>query len=122
VTNRLGRLLVATLVAAGGWLGHSPADATGFRYWTYWTANSTGWHFASAGPYFTNPNKDMWVEGWRFATSDPYGPVPPSPRATTTYNQLCHEPARPARLRIAIVIDYGLNSDGRLHHDSAWYQ
>lgn len=111
MTRRIGQLLLAILVASSSWLGHNPAEATGFRYWTYWTADSTGWHFASAGPFFTKPNVDGWVEGWRFSTSDPYGPVPPAPRAKTTYSQLCHDPAQLPNLRIAIVIDYGLPAD-----------
>jgi len=92
-----------------------PAEASGYRYWNYWQTFASGgtmtWRFAAAGPYFTTPKADQWVEGWRFETSDPFGPLPPPPRASAKYSDLCHDAVVPGKYRIAIVVDFGILTD-----------
>ncbi len=101
--------LASLLVSAG------PADASSYRYWTYWWGRPTksAWQFATQGPGFDRPG-DEWVVGWRFQTTDVSGGGSQPPRQSHTYADLCSDPAPSAgatTIRIAVVIDYGTAAD-----------
>ena len=103
-------VLAALLVAAG------PAEASTYRYWTYWWGANPGkaaqsWTFAQVGPAGHRVN-DAWVLGWRFATSTTTtGSAPP--RESSDFATLC--PSLPASVaghdRVALVVDYGTAAD-----------
>jgi hypothetical protein len=99
--------LVALLATAG------PAQASTYRYWTYWWGTNTGkphdgWRFAPQGA--TSGVGDGWVLGWRFATSTVAGGK--QPRTAAAYSDLCHDPVpTDGSVRVALVIDYGTSAD-----------
>ena len=101
--------LVALLAAA------APAEASTYRYWTYWWGDDTGktkpgWTFAKVGPA-GHTVQDTWVLGWRFATSrSTTGSAPP--RQSSDFTTLCPRLAPVAgSVRVALVIDYGTSAD-----------
>jgi hypothetical protein len=101
--------LVALLATA------APAEASTYRYWTYWWGDSTGkskpgWTFAKVGPA-GHTVQDTWVLGWRFATSrSTTGSAPP--RQSSSFTKLCPSVAAvPGSVRVALVIDYGTAGD-----------
>lgn len=100
---------LALLVATAG-----PAQASTYRYWTYWwgTASGsshTGWWFAPQGA--GGPVGDGWVLGWRFQTTSLSGGA--TPRASADFATLCPALATPVagQVRVALVVDYGTLAD-----------
>ncbi|MFA7322966.1 MAG: SCO2322 family protein [Candidatus Nanopelagicales bacterium] len=88
----------------------SSAQATAYRYWTYWKVSDGAWQFAQAGPAATTP-ADGSVEGWRFAISSTSGDVANEPRfdAADAFNEICSDTAAvEGRKRVALVVDPGL--------------
>ncbi|WP_372515780.1 SCO2322 family protein [Streptantibioticus silvisoli] len=87
-----------------------PAQATGYRYWSFWEHGGTGWTFAQTGPASATP-ADGAVEGWRFAVSaDSSAAV--TPRGTAAFAAICAgTPAARGRKRVALVVDYGTAAD-----------
>lgn len=109
----LGVLTAAAATAVG--IAAAPAaDATTYRYWTYWSGERPGtapaWTFSSRGPA-SDVVKDGTVIGWRFAVTSQAGTTKPrqSPALATT----CPDLADPitGRTRVALVVDYGTESD-----------
>jgi len=106
-------VLVTSLLAL--LLQAAPAQATTYRYWTYWWVfpSASSWTYASLGPASDRP-KDESVVGWRFATTTDGGGKK-TPRATASYASLCPSQAAssaPAgKNRVAVVVDYGTTSD-----------
>ena len=92
----------------------APAQASTYRYWTYWWGTDTGkphtgWKFAPQGPAFHGLG-DQWVLGWRFSTTTTVGGA--QPRQSPSYAALCPGTSPVAgSVRIALVLDYGTASD-----------
>ena len=103
-------VLAALLVAAG------PAQASTYRYWTYWWGANPGkasqsWTFAQVGPAGHRVT-DTWVLGWRFATSTTtIGSA--TPREASDFATLCPSLSAPVdgHDRVALVVDYGTADD-----------
>ena len=103
-------LALVTLLAAA-----VPAEASTYRYWTYWWGSGTGktaagWTFAQVGPAGHRVG-DTWVLGWRFATTSTVGGTPP--RQSADFATLCPGLSTPTSgsVRVALVVDYGTTSD-----------
>lgn len=98
---------VGAMVFVAVVLAPTAAQATTYRYWTYWTGGQS-WTYSQRGPGFLVPT-DAAVEGWRFAVSAQDGSSADPPASPSTYEQLCpNQPAAPAgRKRVAVVIDFG---------------
>jgi hypothetical protein len=101
--------LVALLATA------APAEASTYRYWTYWWGTDTGkphsgWRFSPQGPAF-HPVGDQWVLGWRFATTSTTGGA--APRQSPSFGALCPKLSTPVpgSVRVALVVDYGTTAD-----------
>jgi len=110
VTRRpsLTLLLTALLLTLAA---NSPAQAAGYRYWSFWDRTGTHWTYATQGPSTTRPT-DGDIQGFRFAVSEdsadakqPRGPAP-------DFATICaNSPAQQGKKRIALVIDFGTASD-----------
>lgn len=99
-------MMIATSIAG---LGAASAQATSYRYWTYWLGSDSGWSFSNLGPAFRTP-ADGSVEGWRFAVTQTVGGAPP--RAAASFNDICGDtPAVADRKRVALIVDPGSPSD-----------
>lgn len=106
-------LAVLVLVAGVPLLAAAPAQATGYRFWSYWHGAGGGWGFAGVGA-------DSWrlqdgaVEGWRFAVS-PTTSSSPRPRgdaAGVWQLAACRTlVAGTGEVRAAVVIDFGDATD-----------
>ena len=91
----------------GGW-GTAPAEATSYRFWSYWTGGSD-WTFSNQGA--SRRPVDGGVEGWRFAISPASSSTIP-PRHNPSFASLCRNtPAEDGKKRVGLVIDYGTTSD-----------
>jgi len=91
----------------GGW-GSAPAEATSYRFWSYWTGGSD-WTFSNQGA--SRRPVDGGVEGWRFAISPASSSTIP-PRHNPSFASLCRNtPAEDGKKRVGLVIDYGTTSD-----------
>ncbi len=110
---RLRRLLaagVALVLGVGAWWAlPTTANATSYRYWTYWNGDSGTWAFSTIGAARRPPNGG--VEGWRFEVSPAASSSQP-PRTSASFAAICGS-AQPAAgmKRVALVIDYGSTSD-----------
>lgn len=90
---------------------NSPAQAAGYRYWSFWDRTGTHWTYATQGPSTTRPT-DGDIQGFRFAVSEdsadaeqPRGPAP-------DFATICaNSPAVEGKKRVALVIDFGTASD-----------
>lgn len=104
VTAASWAALVLLLSAAG------PAQAVGYRYWSFWQRAGGAWTFAQSGPATTTP-ADGDVEGWRFAVSaDSASAV--RPRGPASFATICGGTrARTGDKRIALVLDFGTSAD-----------
>jgi hypothetical protein len=98
---------VAALALVAGW-GSTPADATSYRFWSYWSGGSD-WTFASQGA--SRRPADGAVEGWRFAISEASSSATP-PRHSPSFARLCSDtdPVEGSK-RVGLVIDPGTSSD-----------
>jgi hypothetical protein len=107
-------MLIAALVAAVGipMLTAGPAQATSYRYWSYWHGTSGSWQFAGTGPSGYGV-KDGSVEGWRFAVSNGTGAAPrPRYSADSAFNNVCGKVTQPAdSIRVALIMDFGTAAD-----------
>ncbi|MFE9253714.1 SCO2322 family protein [Streptomyces sp. NPDC006879] len=94
-----------TLLAAG------PAQATGYRYWSFWERDGGRWVYATQGPSTTRP-ADGSVQGFRFSVSEDSAVGSPLPRGTAEFATLCKDtPAREGKKRVALLVDFGLPRD-----------
>lgn len=85
------------------------AQATSYRYWTYWLGGSGDWTFSAQGAARRPP--DGSVEGWRFAISQSAGSSD-TPRVASTFNEICGStPAVDGKKRVGLVLDFGVSAD-----------
>lgn len=102
----LGLAAVLLLGSAG------TAQATGYRYWSYWLRSGGAWTYAQTGPAMHVP-ADGSVEGWRFAVSKDAAAQAVQPRGRADFAAICAgTPAMAGRKRVGLVIDPGTAADG----------
>ncbi|MFD7903105.1 SCO2322 family protein [Kitasatospora sp. NPDC059722] len=110
-TGRLAALLtglLAVLLVAGSAV---PAEAAGYRYWSFWKGADGGWAYQQQGPSVHVP-ADGSVDGWRFAVSPDGGQNAAQPRAGADFAALCAStPPQQGRKRVAVVLDFGTADD-----------
>ncbi|MET9108723.1 SCO2322 family protein [Streptomyces zhihengii] len=98
----LGALL-AVLAAA-------PAQAAGYRYWSFWQSTGGTWTYATEGPATARP-ADGSVNGFRFSVSEDSGDSA-QPRTAPDFAAVCADtPAREGTKRVALVVDFGTPED-----------
>lgn len=98
----LGALL-AVLAAA-------PAQAAGYRYWSFWQSTGGTWTYATEGPATARP-ADGSVNGFRFSVSEDSGDAA-QPRTAPDFAAVCADtPARKGTKRVALVVDFGTPED-----------
>ncbi|MFE0220024.1 SCO2322 family protein [Streptomyces albidoflavus] len=96
-------LLLAVLLAA-------PAQAAGYRYWSFWEREGSGWNYATQGPAQLRP-EDGSVQGFRFAVSAEADDSA-APRSEAAFAEICEKTGeRAGRKRIALVLDFGTAAD-----------
>ncbi|MER5864335.1 SCO2322 family protein [Kitasatospora sp. NPDC002040] len=89
----------------------TPAQATGYRYWSFWKWSGSAWAYQQQGPAVYVP-PDGAVDGWRFAVSPDGGQDAARPTAGGDFAALCAAtPAEPGRKRVAVVLDFGTPAD-----------
>lgn len=99
-------LVVAALV--GTW-GAPSAEATSYRFWSYWLGSDSGWTFSSQGA--SRRPADGTVEGWRFAVSAASSSTTP-PRHTSSFDRICGStPPQDGKKRVGLVVDFGTSAD-----------
>ncbi|PKV85512.1 SCO2322 family protein [Streptomyces sp. TLI_146] len=87
-----------------------PAQASGYRYWSFWERQGTTWTYATQGPATAHPS-DGDVQGFRFAVSADSKDAA-TPRSAPTFAQVCAStPAKPGRKRVALALDFGTPQD-----------
>ncbi|MFJ2308976.1 SCO2322 family protein [Streptomyces sp. NPDC087846] len=108
-TPRATALLVV-LGAVLAVLGAGPAQAAGYRYWSFWEGSGSGWTYATQGPSLVRPD-DGAVEGFRFSVSED-SQDSAKPRRAPDFAEICAgTPAKDGTKRIALVIDPGTAAD-----------
>ncbi|WP_329131373.1 SCO2322 family protein [Streptomyces sp. NBC_01476] len=102
---------VAAAVAALLLAAAAPAQAAGYRYWSYWLRSGDTWTYAQTGPALHIP-ADGSVEGWRFAVSRDAAAQAVQPRGAAGFAAICaNTPAARGTKRVALVIDPGTAAD-----------
>ncbi|TQK44199.1 MYXO-CTERM domain-containing protein [Streptomyces sp. SLBN-118] len=102
--------LVLALGAALTVLGAGPAQAAGYRYWSFWQSSGDTWTYATEGPATARP-EDGAVNGFRFSVSED-GADSARPRRAPDFAAICAgTPAKADAKRIALVIDSGTPAD-----------
>ncbi|MGW1719007.1 SCO2322 family protein [Streptomyces sp. NPDC002156] len=104
-------LLLASLLLCL-WANAGPAQAAGYRYWSFWErgASSSEWTYATVGPSTAVPS-DGDVQGFRFAVSQDSKDAA-QPRGGAVFGVVCaRTPAQDGRKRVALVIDFGTSAD-----------
>jgi len=95
-------VVAATLIAIGL---TSQAEATSYRYWTYWLGGSGSWEFSTRGA--DRVPADGTVDGWRFAISVEAASSS-TPRVSSSFDAICGDTEPVAnRKRIGLVLDFG---------------
>jgi hypothetical protein len=108
VIRRLAALLVTALFL--GLAGPGPAQAAGYRYWSFWDRDGDRWVYATEGPSTARP-ADGAVQGFRFAVSEDSGDAS-RPRGAASFEAICaRTPARDGMKRVALVVDFGTPAD-----------
>ncbi|OSZ59029.1 hypothetical protein OQI_18355 [Streptomyces pharetrae CZA14] len=103
----LSALLPAVLFLS---LGAGPAQAAGYRYWSFWDRDGDRWAYATQGPATARPS-DGDVQGFRFAVSANSQDAA-QPRGAADFDVICaRTPARDDRKRVALVLDFGTAAD-----------
>ncbi|MCF3104467.1 hypothetical protein IPZ58_23145 [Streptomyces roseoverticillatus] len=99
--------LAALLLAL---LGTAPAQAAGYRYWSFWQAPGGQWAYATQGPGTARPG-DGDVIGFRFAVSADSSDAA-KPRGAAGFGPVCDgTPAKDGAKRVAVVLDFGTPAD-----------
>ncbi|MGI5399363.1 SCO2322 family protein [Streptomyces sp. CA-135486] len=102
-------VLVLALGAALTLLGAGPAQAAGYRYWSFWLG-SGAWTYATEGPATARP-ADGSVNGFRFSVSEDSADSA-QPRRAPDFKAICGgTPPKADTKRIALVIDSGTRAD-----------
>ncbi|WP_326765402.1 SCO2322 family protein [Streptomyces sp. NBC_01591] len=110
--RRAGRAtaLLVVLGAVLAVLGAGPAQAAGYRYWSFWESSGSDWTYATQGPSLVRPD-DGAVQGFRFSVSED-SQDSAKPRRAPEFTKICADtPAKDGTKRIALVIDPGTASD-----------
>ncbi|MEV6052148.1 SCO2322 family protein [Streptomyces sp. NPDC052107] len=106
--RRAASLLCAALVLLAGAAGQ--AQATGYRYWSFWERDGDHWTYATQGPSTARPD-DGAVEGFRFAVSADSADAS-RPRGAADFGTICAgTPAKSGTKRVALVLDFGTPAD-----------
>lgn len=106
--RRAALLLTALVIALVG--GTGAAEATGYRYWSFWERDGKTWTYATQGPSTARP-ADGSVQGFRFAVSEDSQDAT-RPRGGADFTTICAgTPARDGEKRVALVIDFGTATD-----------
>lgn len=85
------------------------AEATSYRYWTYWVGGDGDWTFSSQGA--SRVPADGTVEGWRFSISQAAGSSA-TPRVTSDFDAICSGTnAVDGKKRVGLVLDFGVKAD-----------
>jgi hypothetical protein len=112
-SRRVAGLLVACLAVLLAGVGlAAPANATAYRYWSYWQGASGTWVAAQTGPGdYTVVDQD--VQGWRFAiTTDQPAQAPDNaPDFAALCPTLAASTAPEGQVRVAVVVDGGFAAD-----------
>ncbi|MFD3586290.1 SCO2322 family protein [Streptomyces sp. NPDC058683] len=88
----------------------APAEAAGYRYWSFWERDGSRWTYATQGPATARPD-DGAVEGYRFAVSEDSGDAS-QPRGTADFGTICGDTAAVrGKKRVGLVIDFGTTAD-----------
>lgn len=107
------RRLLALVLALGTALtvlGAGPAQAAGYRYWSFWQSSGGTWTYATQGPATAKP-ADGSVSGFRFSVSKDSGDSA-QPRTAPDFEAICGATRpKPGAKRIALVIDPGTQTD-----------
>ncbi|MFF9840709.1 SCO2322 family protein [Streptomyces sp. NPDC013740] len=93
-------------------LAAAPAQAAGYRYWSFWEGEgkSDHWAYATQGPATARP-ADGDVLGFRFAISKDSADAA-QPSAAPDFTHICAGVAKKdGTKRIAIVVDFGTPQD-----------
>ncbi|MFJ9741320.1 SCO2322 family protein [Streptomyces sp. NPDC101166] len=106
------RRCAALVAAALLWslAGSGPAQAAGYRYWSFWERTGDRWTYATQGPSTARP-ADGDVQGFRFAVSADSADAS-RPRGTASFAAICATtPPRDGAKRVALVVDFGTPAD-----------
>ncbi|MGW2229633.1 SCO2322 family protein [Streptomyces formicae] len=102
--------LLAALLCTLGVIAAAPAQAVGYRYWSFWERDGDSWTYATQGPGTARPD-DGDVQGFRFSVSDD-SKDSAAPRGAADFDDICADrPAKDGRKRVALVIDFGRPGD-----------
>ncbi|MFI8169138.1 SCO2322 family protein [Streptomyces sp. NPDC085931] len=100
-------VLAALLLVVGA---GQAAQATGYRYWSFWEREGDRWVYATQGPSTARPS-DGAVQGFRFAVSEDSADAA-RPRGRAGFAEICaRTPARDGTKRVALVLDFGTPAD-----------
>ncbi|MEE1753271.1 SCO2322 family protein [Streptomyces sp. SP18CS02] len=111
MTRLRAAVLLPALCAALTVLGAGPAQADGYRYWSFWEGgDGSRWAYATQGPATARP-ADGTVNGFRFAVSADSADAA-RPRRAPDFGTICAAtPAQDGTKRVALVIDFGTAAD-----------
>ncbi|AKJ13485.1 hypothetical protein ABB07_26670 [Streptomyces incarnatus] len=105
--RRAASLLCAAAVLLAG---AGQAQATGYRYWSFWERSGGRWTYATQGPS-TARLDDGAVAGFRFAVSADSADAS-RPRGAADFGTICAgTPAKAGTKRVAVVLDFGTPAD-----------
>ncbi|MEU4995019.1 SCO2322 family protein [Streptomyces sp. NPDC021622] len=105
-----GAVLTALFASLFAVLPAAPAQAAGYRYWSFWDRDGAKWAYATQGPSTARPD-DGAVQGFRFSVSED-SQDSAKPRGPADFGDICAStPAKDGRKRVALVIDFGLPKD-----------
>ncbi|GAA4997156.1 SCO2322 family protein [Kitasatospora paranensis] len=112
MTSALRRTAAAAAVAVlATLLAAAPAQASAYRYWSFWSWSGGTWAYQQQGPALYVP-PDGSVDGWRFALSPDGGRDAARPGSAGDFAALCAAtPARAGHKRVAVVLDFGTAAD-----------
>ncbi|MEU5423914.1 SCO2322 family protein [Streptomyces sp. NPDC001407] len=109
---RAGHRSLAALLLAGvlAVLTVAPAQAAGYRYWSFWDGHGKDWAYATQGPATARP-ADGDTIGFRFAVSEDSKNAA-KPRTAPDFGAVCDRtPAKDGDKRVAVVLDFGTPAD-----------
>ncbi|MGX1673065.1 SCO2322 family protein [Streptomyces sp. NPDC055400] len=90
--------------------GAGQAQATGYRYWSFWDRDGSAWVYASQGPSTARPS-DGDVQGFRFSVSED-SQDSAKPRGAASFDAICADtPAKGGEKRVALLVDFGTAQD-----------
>ncbi|MFJ3584183.1 SCO2322 family protein [Streptomyces sp. NPDC090127] len=89
----------------------APAQAAGYRYWSYWEGDTpTAWAYATQGPATARPG-DGDAIGFRFAVSKDTNDAA-RPSVAPDFTGVCGgTEAKSGTKRVAVVVDFGTPQD-----------